>query len=60
MQFADVALGQRHDLHASKRHLLMKAGDVLLVMAQPVQRLREDHLEAAAPRVGKQLLEAWS
>jgi hypothetical protein len=60
MQFRNDALGECHDLYAGKRHLLMEAGDVLLVPAQAVQRLGQHHLEAAGAGVGDQLLELRS
>ncbi|REF68255.1 hypothetical protein BDD41_3287 [Paracoccus versutus] len=39
MQFADLALGEREHLHVGIAHALVDPGDVLLVAADPVQRL---------------------
>jgi hypothetical protein len=40
VKLGHLALGQRADLRAGERHLLMQCRDVLLVAAQPVQALR--------------------
>ncbi|TCI00679.1 hypothetical protein EJV46_01320 [Roseococcus sp. SYP-B2431] len=59
MQLRDIALGNRHHPHAGESGLLVEAGDVLLVAADAVQRLGEDHLEPTGPGIGDQLLKAW-
>ena len=46
MQFADLTLSQGDDPHIGEFGLLMEAGDVLLVPAQPIQALGEDHAQA--------------
>ena len=58
MQLADLALGHRHQPHAGEGQLLEQAGGVLLVAAQPVQRLGDHHLEPTAANVLEQPLVA--
>ena len=47
MQLADLALGHGDDPHAEKAQPLEQGGGVLLVAAQPVQALRQHHVDAA-------------
>jgi len=58
MQFRHIAVGDRHDPHPGERHLLVKAGDTLLIAAQSIQRLSHHHVEASDSGVGQQRLEA--
>ena len=58
MQLADLALGQRDDRHAGEAQLLEEAGDVLLVAAEPVERLGQHDVEAARLRVLQQRLDS--
>lgn len=43
-----VGLGDDHDVQVA--HALVERGDMFLVAAEPVQRLRHDHVEAAVHR----------
>ena len=58
MQLRDVALRQGDDPHAGELHPLEQARNVLLVTAEPVYGLRQDHVEAAAACVLDQLVDA--
>ena len=60
MQFTDLALGDRHQLHAGKAEVFVEAGDVFLVTADPVQRFRQNDIEAADPGIRQQGQELWS
>ncbi len=53
MQFADLALGEGNDLDAGEAQPLEDGGYVLLVAAQPVERLGYDDIEPAIPRSGE-------
>jgi hypothetical protein len=58
VQLGDLALCQRHDLHAGKAQMLEQRGHVSLVAADAVQPFRQHHVELAALRVPYKLLDA--
>src|SRR5580765_5059866 len=58
MEFAHFAFGERDDADVGKAHALVKAGNVLLVARQAIQRFRQDDVEAALQAIGDQFLHA--
>ncbi|KRW98001.1 hypothetical protein AQY21_00450 [Paracoccus sp. MKU1] len=58
VKLADLALRQREHFYVGIAHALVDPGDVLLVAADPVQRLGQHHVEAAARGIHDQGLEA--
>jgi len=58
MQFADIPFRQGDDAHAGKAHALIKASDIFLIARKPIEGFRQDEIEAAALRIGDQLLNA--
>ena len=59
VEVRDVALGERHDVHAGERQALEQAGGVFLVAAEAVERFGHDDVDLAAQGVGHHRLEAW-
>src|SRR6266851_5586675 len=51
MEFADLALGEGEQAHASEAQSFEQARDILLVARQAVERLGYDHVELAVSRV---------
>jgi hypothetical protein len=49
VQLPDLALGKRDNRDCSERCTLAACCDIRLIMAQPVQPLRQYHDEAAGP-----------
>ena len=47
VKLADLAFGERHDLHSGKAHAFEEAGGVLLVAADPIECLRVNEIELA-------------
>ena len=47
VEIADLALADGDELHAEEAQPLVERGDVLLVAAEPVERLGEHHVDAA-------------
>ena len=54
VELVDLALGQRRDHHARELEVLVERGDVRLVAARPVVRLRHHDVERAPARVLQQ------
>jgi hypothetical protein len=58
VQVRDVSSGEGDDIHAGEGEALEESGGVLLIPAEPVQRLREYDVKSPVQRVPHQRLEA--
>lgn len=47
---------ERDDADAGEAHPLVETGNVFLIARKPVERFREDHVEAALQSIGYQFL----
>ena len=56
MQLVDLAFGEGHQRDAGEIEALVERRHVLLVAAQPVERLGDDQVELAGARILDQLL----
>lgn len=60
VQFRNLALGQRHQLHAGELKMLVQSGDISLVARNPIERLGEDHLKLTGLGILQQRLHTWA
>lgn len=58
VEVRDVALRQRHDVHAGECQTFEQTGGVFLVAAESIQRLGEDYVETPVERIPHQRLES--
>ncbi len=56
MQFADLALGEGHELDTGEGELLVEPGDVLLIAAQAIEPLGKDDIERPSPSILQEFL----
>ncbi len=57
VQVRDVALGERHDVHAGEGEALEQSRSVFLVAAEAVQRFSQYHIESTVQCIAHQRLE---
>ena len=60
MELADLAFGECHQSDLQEAQALQQRGHVLLVARQPIQRLRDHHVERGRAGVGEEGLVAGS
>jgi hypothetical protein len=60
VKLANISLGQCYDLDISEAHPLEHSGDILLVAADPIQRLRINELEVTPRGILHECLDAFA